>query len=164
MPGWQDSWSLGYWASRSCVSYFKFKAAKKRQIENQNDPGLSDNKDPGSSEEVIKGHGGNSADAYQGAAIVEVDHPELSPGDTCPAEACDGRLYERSEPGKLHWLVLRAITCKSYVAPFVKLFIQRHYQRVSVIKNRMLILSRCWWLTNTLCPCHFIARIDCKTI
>ena len=48
-----------------------------------------------------KGHGRNSADAYQGATIVEVDHPELSPGDTCPAEACDGRLYEMSEPGTL---------------------------------------------------------------
>ena len=48
-----------------------------------------------------KGHGRNSADAYQGAAIVEVDHPELNPGDTCPAEACGGRLYEMSEPGTL---------------------------------------------------------------
>lgn len=48
-----------------------------------------------------KGHGRNSADAYQGAAIVEVLHPELNPGDTCPAEACDGRLYEMSEPGVL---------------------------------------------------------------
>lgn len=48
-----------------------------------------------------KGHGRNGADAYQGATIVEVDHPELSPGDTCPAEACDGRLYEMSEPGTL---------------------------------------------------------------
>ncbi len=48
-----------------------------------------------------KGHGRNSADAYKGASIVEVDHPELSPGDACPAEACDGRLYEMSEPGIL---------------------------------------------------------------
>jgi transposase len=48
-----------------------------------------------------KGHGRNSADAYQGAAIVEVLHPELNPGDRCPAEACDGRLYEMSEPGTL---------------------------------------------------------------
>ena len=48
-----------------------------------------------------KGHGRNSADAYQGAAIVEILHPELNPGDTCPAEACDGRLYEMSEPGVL---------------------------------------------------------------
>ena len=24
---------------------------------------------------------------------------ELNPGDTCPADACDGRLYEVSEPG-----------------------------------------------------------------
>lgn len=48
-----------------------------------------------------KGHGRNSADAYQGATIIEVDHPDLSPGDTCPAQACDGRLYEMSEPGIL---------------------------------------------------------------
>lgn len=67
----------------------------------QNDPASSDNKGHGASDEVIKGHGRNSADAYQGAAIVEVDHPDLSPGDTCPAEACDGRLYEMSEPGTL---------------------------------------------------------------
>jgi hypothetical protein len=56
---------------------------------------------PNMSETDKKGHGRNSADAYQGAAIVEVDHPELNPGDTCPAEACDGRLYEMSEPGTL---------------------------------------------------------------
>lgn len=48
-----------------------------------------------------KGHGRNSADAYQGAAIVEVNHRELTPGDTCPEESCDGRLYEMSEPGTL---------------------------------------------------------------
>lgn len=46
-----------------------------------------------------KGHGRNGADAYEGATVVTVDHPELNPGDTCPAEACDGRLYEMSEPG-----------------------------------------------------------------
>lgn len=48
-----------------------------------------------------KGHGRNGADAYLGATIVEVEHPNLSPGDTCPEEACDGRLYEMSEPGTL---------------------------------------------------------------
>lgn len=62
-----------------------------------NDPASSKNK--GSSDPDTKGHGRNSADAYVGAEIVEVEHPELSPGDTCPAEACDGRLYEVSEPG-----------------------------------------------------------------
>ena len=46
-----------------------------------------------------KGHGRNSADAYEGASIVEIEHPQLKPGDTCPAEACGGRLYEMSEPG-----------------------------------------------------------------
>ena len=64
----------------------------------KHDPASSDNKGSSTTEDT-KGHGRNSADAYQGAAIVEVDHPELNPGDTCPAEACDGRLYEMSEPG-----------------------------------------------------------------
>lgn len=65
----------------------------------KNDPASSDNKGSGPSEEDTKGHGRNGADAYQGAVIVEALHPELNPGDTCPAEACDGRLYEMSEPG-----------------------------------------------------------------
>ena len=63
------------------------------------DPASTGNK--GSNAGSSKGHGRNSADAYQGAAIVEVEHPELNPGDTCPAEECDGRLYEMSEPGTL---------------------------------------------------------------
>ncbi len=46
-----------------------------------------------------KGHGRNSADAYTGANIVNVDNMLLSPGDTCPEEYCDGRLYESSDPG-----------------------------------------------------------------
>lgn len=65
----------------------------------KNDPASSNNKGSSSSGDDTKGHGRNSADAYQGAAIVEVLHPELTPGDACPAEACDGRLYEMSEPG-----------------------------------------------------------------
>lgn len=66
----------------------------------KNDPSsLSVNSKPPETEQ--KGHGRNSADAYQGATIVDVEHPELSPGDSCPAEACDGRLYEMSEPGTL---------------------------------------------------------------
>ena len=67
----------------------------------KNDPASANNKDSGSSEGDTKGHGRNSADAYQGANIVEVDHPELNPGDRCPAEACGGRLYEMTEPGTL---------------------------------------------------------------
>lgn len=66
----------------------------------KNDPALSDNKGLGSSDDA-KGHGRNGADAYQGAAVVDVEHPELNPGDICPAEACGGRLYEMSEPGTL---------------------------------------------------------------
>jgi hypothetical protein len=64
----------------------------------KNDPASTNSNSAGTEP---RGHGRNSADAYQGATIIEVDHPELSPGDTCPAEACDGRLYEMSEPGVL---------------------------------------------------------------
>jgi len=46
-----------------------------------------------------KGHGRNGADAYVGAEIVDVFHPELKPGDDCPAEYCTGKLYEMSDPG-----------------------------------------------------------------
>ena len=67
----------------------------------KNDPASSANKSLSTTEESTKGHGRNSADAYQGADIVEVSHPELKPGDTCPAEVCDGRLYEMTEPGIL---------------------------------------------------------------
>lgn len=67
----------------------------------KNDPASSNHKGSNTVESSTKGHGRNSADAYQGAVIVDVEHPELNPGDTCPAEACDGRLYEMSEPGTL---------------------------------------------------------------
>lgn len=46
-----------------------------------------------------KGHGRNDADAYKGAQVVNVHHQDLKPGDDCPDEYCDGKLYEMSEPG-----------------------------------------------------------------
>jgi transposase len=48
-----------------------------------------------------KGHGRLRADAYEGAVVLEVDHPALKRGDLCPEEYCDGRLYELSDPGVL---------------------------------------------------------------
>jgi len=66
-----------------------------------NDPASSTAKSNGGKKSDKKGHGRNSADAYKGATIVEVSHPELNPGDTCPEESCGGRLYEMSEPGTL---------------------------------------------------------------
>jgi len=46
-----------------------------------------------------KGHGRLHADAYQGARVVDIDWPDLKPGDLCPEDYCDGRLYELSDPG-----------------------------------------------------------------
>ncbi len=46
-----------------------------------------------------KGHGRIAADAYSGAHIVDLDLPNLKPGDICPEDFCDGKLYEMSDPG-----------------------------------------------------------------
>ncbi len=43
-------------------------------------------------------HGRNGADAYVGAERVEIDHPELKPGDSCP-DCTEGKLYKNSDPG-----------------------------------------------------------------
>jgi len=45
-----------------------------------------------------KGHGRNGADAYPGARRVAVPHGSLHPGDPCPQTACEGKLYQLSEP------------------------------------------------------------------
>jgi len=43
--------------------------------------------------EPAKGHGRNGAARYTGAAKIEVSHPTLQPGDTCP-ECGKGTVYE----------------------------------------------------------------------
>ncbi len=44
------------------------------------------------------GHGRNGAAAYTGAKRVSVPHEELKPGDPCPEEGCEGKLYRLAEP------------------------------------------------------------------
>ncbi len=83
-------------------------------------------------EEKPKGHGRNDSSAYSGAQIVAVTHPELTPGSTCPAQACGGRLYEATQPGfvvrvsgsplatatRYHLQKLRCSVCQAiYTAP-----------------------------------------------
>jgi transposase len=46
-----------------------------------------------------KGHGRNGAEAYRGAARIDVAHPSLTPGDACPA-CGEGTVYEKT-PGVL---------------------------------------------------------------
>jgi transposase len=46
-----------------------------------------------------KGHGRNGAEAYRGAARVDVPHPSLAAGDACPA-CGQGTVYEKA-PGVL---------------------------------------------------------------
>lgn len=51
------------------------------------------------SNKTTKGHGRIKADAYEGAQVIDIKLPDLKPGDECPEEYCDGRLYEMSNPG-----------------------------------------------------------------
>ena len=93
---------LGQLSIAKLRKLFQIQGSEKAQTRKpKNDPASLKNKDSGSSEDDNKGHGRNGADAYSGADVVEVEHPELNPGDICPAEVCDGRLYEMSEPGTL---------------------------------------------------------------
>ena len=46
-----------------------------------------------------KGHGRNGAEAYRGAARIDVRHPSLTAGDACPA-CSQGTVYEKA-PGVL---------------------------------------------------------------
>lgn len=48
--------------------------------------------------EKPENHGRNGAGAYVGAARVEIEHPELSPGDSCP-DCTEGKLYKNTDPG-----------------------------------------------------------------
>ncbi len=61
--------------------------------------GQSTDKNSKNNKAKSNGHGRNSSEAYAGARIEEVSHPTLTPGSTCPAVACGGRLYEMTEPG-----------------------------------------------------------------
>jgi transposase len=56
--------------------------------------------DPDESEAAAsKGHGRNGAEAYRGAARIEVRHPSLTAGDACPA-CGQGTVYDKA-PGVL---------------------------------------------------------------
>lgn len=45
-----------------------------------------------------RNNGKNGADTYTGADLVEIEHPELGTGDSCP-ECTEGKLYRNSESG-----------------------------------------------------------------
>ena len=57
------------------------------------------NPDEANEAAACQGHGRNGADAYQGAARIEVRHPSLVAGDACPA-CGQGTVYDKA-PGVL---------------------------------------------------------------
>jgi transposase len=65
------------------------------------DAGVESTDEPSESDQAApsKGHGRNGADAYRGAARIEVRHPTLTVGDACPA-CGQGTVYEKA-PGVL---------------------------------------------------------------
>ena len=57
------------------------------------------NADESDAAAASKGHGRNGAEAYRGAARIDVPHPSLTAGDACPA-CGQGTVYEKA-PGVL---------------------------------------------------------------
>src|SRR4051794_19569036 len=57
------------------------------------------NRDESNAAAAPKGHGRNGAEAYGGAARIEVAHQSLTAGDACPA-CTQGTVYEKA-PGVL---------------------------------------------------------------
>jgi len=63
--------------------------------------------EPGPAPKRHPGHGRNGADAYTAAEKIEVPHPSLQPGDSCPK--CEtGTVYETNRPGVVVRLVGQA--------------------------------------------------------
>ena len=66
------------------------------------DPGSAageGNTDESDAAAASKGHGRNGAEAYRGAARIDVPHPSLTAGDACPA-CTQGTVYDK-DPGVL---------------------------------------------------------------
>ena len=62
--------------------------------------GGDDTPRPEPSPDKVKGHGRHGAGAYGGGEKVQVAHPSLQGGDTCP-RCKKGKVYEMTEPGRL---------------------------------------------------------------
>jgi len=62
--------------------------------------GKDDSNEPKPPKDKPKGHGRNGTASYQGAEKVQVGHPSLQGGDTCPS-CKKGKVYETAEPGRL---------------------------------------------------------------
>jgi transposase len=62
-----------------------------------NETAADTSNDENDGEPVAPGHGRNGADAYQGGTRIDVRHPSLHAGDSCPS-CCDGTVYDK-RPG-----------------------------------------------------------------
>jgi transposase len=79
---------------------------KKDEPGGQPETGSSANQDP-RLERKPSGHGRNGADAFESARKVEIQHPQLQSGDSCP-ECPSGRVYVQKEPKALIRIVGQA--------------------------------------------------------
>jgi transposase len=74
-------------------------AAVPRDALAETDQAAGDGNGDESGAAASKGHGRNGADAYRGAARIDVPHPSLTAGDACPT-CGQGTVYEKA-PGVL---------------------------------------------------------------
>ncbi len=73
---------------------------KRAGIEGMQKPAAASNSSAATEIQKKPGHGRNGADAYHGAQRIVIPHPELHPGDVCPACA-KGKIYVQQEPKRL---------------------------------------------------------------
>lgn len=93
--------------------------------EDQPEPGTAKNETPGEGENSDRasrrGHGRTAAGAYAGARKVRCQHRELSTGDQCQAENCQGRLWPVKRPHHLiQFTGTPAITATHYQQDVLK--------------------------------------------
>jgi transposase len=79
---------------------------KKNEPGGQAETGPSAHPDP-KSDSKPPGHGRNGADAFESAHKVEIQHPQLQSGDSCP-ECPNGKVYVQKEPKVLIRIVGQA--------------------------------------------------------
>src|SRR5262249_58600945 len=67
-------------------------------------------------EPISRGHGRNGAEAYRGAERIEVPHPSLQAGDSCPA-CGEGIVYDKAPGGLVRVTGRPPLTAKGYRLP-----------------------------------------------
>lgn len=119
-----------------------------------------------------RGHGRNSALAYQGAKKVYCRHTQLISGSPCPATGCTGKLYKVKRPHGFiqftgqavitatHYLqeVLRCLLCgKEYEAPLPEGVKPQKYDETAdaaIVINRYMVATPLYRMSGLQLMCQ----------